>query len=90
MDRGAWSPWGCKKSHMTEQLSTAQHKIKWKSFKNRTLDIKLEKWGVFIWRECIISLQLVNMILKALTDVFFGLKYFSFPVTTYSFFFNLI
>ena len=83
MDTGAWSPWGHKESDMTEQLSTTQHRIKWKCFKNRTLDIKLEKWRVFIWREYITSLQLVNMILKALTGVIFGLKYFSFPVTTF-------
>ena len=83
MDRGAWSPWDHKESDMTEQLSTTRHRIKWKCFKNRTLDVKLEKWRVFIWRECITSLQLVNMILKALTDVIFGLKYFSFPVTTF-------
>ena len=40
MDLGA-----CKESDMTEQLSIAQHRIKWKCFKSRTSDIKVEKWG---------------------------------------------
>ena len=43
MDRGAWSPWDHKESDMTEQLSTTRHRIKWKCFKNRTLDIKILK-----------------------------------------------
>ena len=72
MDLGA-----CKESDMTEQLSIAQHRIKWKCFKSRTSDIKVEKWGgVFIWRERIASLLRVNMILKALTDVIFFIYFY--------------
>ena len=44
MDRGAWratySPWGCKESDMTEQLSTVEHACFILSFKRDKMCIK--------------------------------------------------
>lgn len=50
------------------------------TLKIELLDIKLEKSGVFIWRECETKLPLVDTILRALINVPYGLKQFFFSL----------